>query len=106
MLRRSAPNFMADRTTKTFETPGGHTVVMYDYITGGEVQNIARKAPKDATGSNAAQIDASNEALVILIRSLDGETENMLPRILDLPLSDFQAISAEVQALIDPEKKA
>ena len=95
-----------ERTTKEFETPNGHSVVMYDYITGGEVQAIARKAPKEATAAAAAQIDAANEALEILVRSLDGETETVLKRILDLPLADYQAISAEVQALIEPEKKS
>ena len=94
-----------ERSTKEFTTPGGHIIVIYDYITGGEVQEIARKAPKDAAASSAAQIDASNEALIILIRSLDGSADNLLPRLLDLPLADYQAISAEVQALIEPEKK-
>src|SRR3954447_23436341 len=96
---------MADRTTKTFETPGKHTVVMYDYITGGELQKIARKTQTDATTATA-QIDAANEALTILVRELDGSTDNVLQRILDLPLADFQAISAEVQVLIEPEKKS
>ena len=96
---------MADRTTKTFETPGGHTVVMYDYITGGEVQQNARKTSTEATTSTA-QIDAANEALTILVRELDGSADDVLKRILDLPLADYQAISAEVQALIEPEKKS
>jgi hypothetical protein len=95
---------MADRTIKTFETPGGHSVVMYDYITGGEMQEIARKAPKDSNYS--AQIDAGNQTMLTLVRELDGSADDLLPRILDLPLPDYQAISAEVQALLDPEKKA
>ena len=96
---------MADRTTKTETTPGGHTVLMYDYITGGEMQEIARKAPKD-TGNYAAQIDAGNAAMTILVRELEGPPDELLKRILDLPLPDYQAISAAVQALIEPEKKA
>jgi hypothetical protein len=95
---------MADRSTKTFQTPGGHSVVMYDYITGGEVQAIARKASTDAAIA-AAQIDAANEALTILVLELDGSADDVLKRILALPLADYQAISAEVQALIEPEKK-
>ena len=93
-----------ERTTKTIKTPGGHSVVMYDYITGGEMQDIARKATKD--GNYGAQIDTGNETVQALVRSLDGSADDLLPRILDLPLPDYQAISNEVQALLDPEKKA
>lgn len=91
-----------ERTTRTFATPGGHEVVMYDYITGGEVQDIARKAPKETE----AQIEAGNQAMLTVVRSLDGSADDLLPRILALPFADYQAISAEVQALIDPEKKS
>jgi hypothetical protein len=94
---------MADRTTKTFETPGGHSVVMYDYISGGEMQAVARKAPKD--GNYSAQIDAGNEAMLTVVRSLDGDADNLLARILDLPLPDYQALSAEVQGLMEPDPK-
>jgi hypothetical protein len=93
-----------ERTTRTFETPGGHSVVMYDYITGGEMQAIARTAKNDS--DNAAKIDAGNETITTLVRSLDGESENILTRILALPLPDYMAISGEVQAILEPEKKS
>lgn len=94
---------MADRTTKSFTTPGGHEVVMYDYITGGEMQEIARKAPKDAS-DRVGQIEAGNQAIVIAVRSLGGSSEDLLQRILDLPLADYQAISEEVSGLIREKK--
>ena len=93
-----------ERTTKTFETPGGHTVVLFEYITGGEMQAIARLAKNDS--DNAAKIDAGNETMTKLVRSLDGDNENVLTRILELPLVDYMAISAEVQAIIETEKKS
>jgi hypothetical protein len=94
-----------ERTTRTVETPGGHSIVMYDYITGGEMQAIARMAPKN-DGDNAAKIEAGNETTITLVRQLDGSADNLLARILELPLADYMAISAEVQAIIEPEKKA
>jgi hypothetical protein len=94
-----------ERTTKTFETPGGHSVVLFEYITGGEMQAIARMAPKNDS-DNAAKIDAGNETINKLVRSLDGDSENVLIRILELPLADYMAISAEVQAILEPEKKS
>jgi hypothetical protein len=93
-----------ERTTKTFETPGGHSVVLFDYITGGEMQAIARLAKNDS--DNAAKIDAGNETMTTLVRSLDGDNENVLTRILELPLPDYMAISAEVQAILEPEEKS
>jgi hypothetical protein len=77
---------------------------MYAYITGGEMQAIARNAPKD--GNYGAQIDAGNQTIQTLGLSLAGSADELMPRILDLPLPDYQAISAEVQSLLEPEKKA
>lgn len=95
---------MNNRTKKLITTPAGHKAVVYDYITGGEMQEIARKAQGKDAGIDAT-LEAGNYALSVVVRELDGSTEEILPRLLDLPFPDFNAIQTEVQALIDPEKK-
>ncbi len=53
---------------------------MFDYITGGEMQQIATKVGKESTREE--QIAASNSAITLLVQSLDGSPDNVLERLL------------------------
>ncbi|OJY74677.1 MAG: hypothetical protein BGP12_06905 [Rhodospirillales bacterium 70-18] len=76
---------------------------MYDYITAREMQDIAKKG---GAGDNTAKIDAGNQTMLLVLRTLDGSEDDLLNRILDLPFPDYTAIAKEVENLIAPEGKS
>lgn len=94
------------RATRTFETTNGHKVVVLEYFTGREAQDIAAKV--GSQGANTPmekQLEANNYTITMAIKELDGTTENILDRVLDLPMTDFNDVSQAVQALVAPQKK-
>ncbi len=84
---------MNDRETKEFTSPGGHKVVLKTYLTAREFTPIVDD--KDLTNSAKTQRFA-----VASIVSLDGETEGIGDKLLDLPLAEYTAIVKEVGGLI------
>lgn len=98
---------MSDRTTKTFKTAGGHEVVMLDYITGREARDINDFLIKSKEADGALSSNKVNDhAMCTVIISLDGNQENIVSRILDLPFEDFSEISDAIVELITPKKKS
>ncbi len=99
---------MAERTTKEFTTSGGNKVVMYDYITGGEFEQLMQAMQVVPTEGASVQVSAALEtnhlAFRLLVRSIDGNTENIVDAILALPLADYTDIRSAVDALTDKKK--
>lgn len=92
------------RSTKQFTTESGHVVVMYDYITGNEAREIKRVSDEDS-GSAQAMDKAQDYAVGLVVRSLDGDTENIVTRVGVLRLGDYSEIVAAVTELLNPKKK-
>jgi hypothetical protein len=102
---------MADRPTREFKTAGGHTVILNDYITGEEnrqIRSIYIKALRkpEAQDEAATEFEADNKAIELSVASVDGSTDNVVQRVLDLPLADFKEVVAEVQAIVEAKKNS
>lgn len=93
------------RPVKTVLTPESKIeVVMVEYITGREAEQIAiasQGADKDYTAS----LGARDLAVNLIIKSIGGETENLSEVMKDMRLGDYSFINDEVTALIDVKKK-
>ena len=96
-----------ERTTKTTKLPLSNLeVVYYSYITAGEKQQITEIMTSgmsaDITGSVKGEIPLSlvyksnDKALELLVKSLNGSTENVLSQIKDLPSSDYDLLLTEI----------
>jgi hypothetical protein len=94
-----------ERSTTDLTTTNGHTVVMHDYVTGNEARAIKRVS--DADGGNAEAMDkAQDHAVRLVVRLLDGSTEQIVERMGELPLADYSEIVAAVTDLLNPKKKS
>ncbi len=118
---------MSDRETKEFVTPGGHTVVMYTYVTGREqrtINSVYLEEVQMTPGEKQSSVlkgtltqDAEVKALNILIVSLhkqgeevpivsDGSDSVLLSdSVLDLSSVDFDAIVAEMNKSTNPKEE-
>lgn len=94
-----------DRPTKEFKTTNGHTVVMYEYVTGEEARSIKAVHQKPSTEGKSSEDAAHDHALATLVTSLDGSAEEIVKRILQLPIADFAEITTALTDLLDPKKK-
>src|SRR3954451_2164195 len=99
---------MAERTTHEFTTTGGRKVVMYDYITGGEFEQLMQAmqvVPTEGAGVQvAAALETNHLAFKLLVRSIDGDAENVVEAILAMPLAAYTEIRSAVDALTDKKK--
>lgn len=97
-----------ERDTLTFKTKGGHEIVMYSYLTGGEARELTRvylggmemKVENGQTQNTIinpkVEMDAQEKLLSMLVVSLDGKRENILPRILDLPAHETEEVFEKI----------
>ena len=83
---------MSQRETKQFETPGGHKVILKTYLTAREVIPVT-----DATELKSSE--KTQKLIEIGVISLDASTDNVVDRVLDLPISDYTAIVKELTGL-------
>jgi hypothetical protein len=90
---------MSERTTKEVATPGGHTVVLKEYVTAREMMPILKSA--SATSTPAENIDKALKMIEVAVVSVDGATENVIETVQDLPLADYMFLTKEVAALAD-----
>lgn len=108
--------------TVEITTPvSGKKVILRGYATGRvrqEVQRVYLKGTKmDASMSDAqsgkvtdgpvsfdpsVDIDATYKALELMVLSVDGTTDNVLDRILDMHEDDFVFVKGEVDKLTNP----
>lgn len=101
------------RETRTFETPGGRTVVIKTYLTAREANSIKEEMLKqmklDVSGdstmkgdiSGAFVLEQEKRLLSILVESIGGyEGTSILDYIQDeIPYEEYQAIVAEVNKI-------
>lgn len=104
---------MNERETRKIKTPSGREVILKEWITGREAKEL-RKVFLNAVELSASGTEikstniktsvieeAENKALEMVVLSLDGDKENLIERLLDLPASDYQFIVAEVNKVTE-----
>jgi hypothetical protein len=108
-----------DRETKSFVTPGNHTVVLRTYLTGKEANELKvimyadlKINAADASSGKVALADIpasfmvkqEQKALEFLLVSIDGDTNAPVAKLEELPESEYNAVLAEVQKIRVPFK--
>jgi hypothetical protein len=94
-----------ERSTATLNTTNGHTVVMYDYVTGNEARAIKRVSEQEGGGPDAMD-KAQDHAITLVVLGLDTSPVDIVERLGKLPLVDYSEIVAAVTDLLNPKKKS
>jgi hypothetical protein len=111
---------MENRETKTIETKGGHKVEIYSYANGREFNKIIHVQFKGATfklsedkesvmienyepGWNEAQ---EEEMVRLLVVSVDGNKEDVLESVCQLPWPEYGEVIAALEELLGKKKGA
>ena len=112
---------MVDRQTISFTTPAGNAIVLYAYLTGREVTELksAQFSSVKMKMSDPAskKFDAPNfdgsivvtkelEEMKKFVVSLNGDTDNPVEKLLDLPSTEYEAVFAEVEKIKNPTTPA
>lgn len=99
-----------ERSTKKIETPSGFQVEVQEYITGREareIQNIFLSSMEMKIGSDGKPDTSSpikpeviskaqDKTIELLVVSVNGNKENVLKQVLDLPKADFDFITQSI----------
>lgn len=99
-----------DRETYKFNTPGGFEVEIKSYITGGEQRqidgilidsmdvNIADKTAELNAKKSKADIiyQQENKLIEIMVISINGETNDIVKKILEMKTADYNCIIKEI----------
>jgi len=97
-----------DRETKKFKTKNGHEIEIVTYATGREVRGIEgkyfKKMKVDLVGGQpslsdvdmTAQYEVEQEMIRLLVKSVDGKTEDIVNTVLDLRSEDYEEIIVEL----------
>jgi hypothetical protein len=108
-----------ERETKQFTTPAGNTVVLRTYLTGKESNELKAIMYADLkiNASDAAEgkvslsdipaafmIAQESKAVQFLIVSVNGDTNEPVAKLEELPESEYNAVLAEVQKIRVPFK--
>lgn len=80
-------------------------MVIYEYVTGEEARSIKAVHQKPLTDGKSSEDAAHDHALASLVTSLDGSSDDIVARILKLPITDFADITKALTDLLDPKKK-
>lgn len=111
-----------ERETKAFTTPGGHSFLLKSYLSGREAKQIeavmyaavkmdpenvmqlpdGRTKVKINEVSADFVVDQEKKLVELLLVTLDGEAENAIDRLLDLPAAEYEAVKAEVDKITNP----
>lgn len=109
-----------ERETKSVQTPHGHEVVIKTYLTGREAEQVQQVLYADIKMSMgdlesgkteikeipaAAIMAQQRKALELLLVSLDGSSENVMDRFLDLPSEDCDTVKSEVSTITNFRKE-
>jgi hypothetical protein len=96
------------RPSTEMTTTGGHKVVMREYITGAEHREIRAVYMRASKGGEIADIafEADNKAIELTVHSVDGHTDNIVNRVLNLPIADCNEIVVRVTELVEGKKKS
>jgi hypothetical protein len=102
-----------DRETKSFTTPGNHTVVLRSYLTGKEsralneiMYSTLKINPSDISEATNGKlslgeipmtfmIPQQEKMLSFLVVSVDGDTNAPIGKLEELPESEYNAVLAE-----------
>lgn len=106
------------RGTKKFKTKGGTEIEVYEYLTGGDARKIQQvyledvKVELDETGKPTMgninpllATKAQDRMIELLVVSVEGATDRLLERILELPSSEFDEVIATLDALQGTSEK-
>lgn len=108
-----------NRETRPFVTPSGNTIVLNTYLTGretAEIKSILLSAVKVAVSDlEAKKTDMSGisgevisqqerKTLDALVVSVNGDAENPVEKLLDLPSSEYEAVLKEIEKIKNPTK--
>ena len=88
-----------ERPTEQLTTVNGHIAVLKSFITGSEQRDIASLVDSE---NKFATIDKLMELIVI---SIDGETDSIVKRILDLQSQDTLEIMGRCNEIVGGVKK-
>ncbi len=101
--------------SKDFETRGGHKVVLKEFVTARDMRTLKDMymavAKFDQKGGEVFDVDVDkaneieNKTLELVVISLDGATEGIMEKLLDLPASDYTEIFDQVQSVAGFDKK-
>jgi hypothetical protein len=107
-----------ERPTRTLETAGGHKIVMYTYMTGGEfeqMQDVYLKKMEigriEKDGANISGVtgsvatEANHLALRAMVVSVNDKTDDVLTHLRLLPVADYREVLAAVEAATADKKK-
>lgn len=105
------------RETKTFKTPGGHTIEHYAYLTGKEAREIGKvffsaaeiesdgdqKAAKNTIKFNSDRIfDTQALAIKMLCVSFNSNKDGVAEAIDNLPATEYNAVIEALNPILEP----
>jgi hypothetical protein len=110
------------RPTRTLTTTHGHEIVLNAFMTGGEFEQvqdvflkkmeigrIEREAGKESatvSGLPASTATESNHiAIKFMVVSVDGSDEDVLGKVLALPVPDYRDVLAAIEEATADKKK-
>lgn len=104
------------RETKEFKSKNGNIVVHYTYLTGREANEVQMVYLKDAKVnvigqevkvdgfSPALEFEANKKLLSFMIVSLNGDNQNVVDRLLDLPNDEYEEIVKVIDGISNKKK--
>jgi len=105
-----------ERPTIEMKTPSGITLVIKEYSTGresNEMQNIYLSSAKISVVGNTPKIDGFDpkaeeqvikKMIELLVVSVDGVTENVVDAVLDMRTSDYDAVVEKLNEVTGKKK--
>lgn len=106
------------RPTKEIKTSGGHTIVINQWITGGDARDIRNVFIGEAdvsfvgdkpqvSGVKAnVQAKAEDRAIQAVVVSVDGMNDDIVNRVLALTATDYDEVIQAVNEVTRPQKKS
>jgi hypothetical protein len=96
-----------ERQTKTIKLPiTGFTVEYYSYITAGEKRQITEIMTSTMSANVSGQVTgdiplslvykSNDKALELLIKNIDGKTDEVLSTVTNLPSTDYDFLLSEI----------
>lgn len=104
-----------NRETKTLTTPiNKHEVVINTWLTGREKRQISNAMLENTTvdGNENAQFNLTPEmvnksqdkSIELIVKSVDGQTDDLVNKVLDMRDSDYDYVIAEVNKISQGQK--
>lgn len=107
-----------ERETKILKTSNGYEIVVNTYVTGRELRKIqevflnemklkqVEGRPEIRTTMEGEQLKiAEDRAIEAIVKSVNGKTNDIISRVLDLPIIDFGEVKEYINEISDTKKK-